>query len=52
MSLVNQSRVDEYVERYKGATKAELRANIKRLKTKPKTTAVQAEIKAIEYLLS
>lgn len=51
MSIVSQSKVDAFIEQYKGATKAELRANLARLKGRLKTNSVQAEIKAIKALL-
>jgi len=50
--MVPESRVNEFIRKYTGADKRELRDRIKSLKKKSKTTAVQAEIKAITALLA
>ena len=50
--MTSQTRIDEFIEKWKPATKAELRDRLKTLKTKYKSDAVMAEIKAIQTLLA
>lgn len=48
-----QEKTESFIEKYKGATKTELKANLKRLKSKGvKSGSVKAEMKAIEALLN
>lgn len=49
--MVSQSKVDAFIEQWKGASKSELRARLSTLKTKVNTDSKQAEIKAITFLL-
>lgn len=50
--MVSQSRVDDFIAKWKGASKPELRNRLKTLKTKSKSSQVQAEITAITALLT
>jgi ribosomal protein S8 len=50
--IVSQSKVEEFIQHWQKATKKELKNRLTTLKTKSKTVAVLAEIKAITALLA
>lgn len=50
--MVAQSKIEAFIKEWRDASKLELKARLKSLKTKPKTSDVIAEIKAIQALLS
>lgn len=50
--MVSQSKVELFISQWASASKSELRDRLKNLKSKSKTSAAIAEIKAIEALLS
>ena len=50
--MVAQSKIEAFITEWEKASKPELRARLKSLKTKSKTSSVIAEIKAIQALLA
>jgi len=49
--MISQSKIEPFIKKWAGAKKSELKNRFKLLKTKPKTSAVIAEITAIKTLL-
>lgn len=49
--MLNSQKVQDYIDKWMNATKAELRNRLITLQTKNKSTKVQAEIVAIKTLL-
>lgn len=50
--MIPQSRIDEFIEKWSPATKAEMKNRLATIKQKVKSTAIQAEIKALKTLLA
>lgn len=50
--MINNDRIETSISKWDGASKKELKDRLKNLMKKPKTSATQAEIKAIQALLS
>jgi len=50
--MIPQEIIENFIKEYHGASKAELKANLKRLTKRNQTREVQAEIKAIQALLA